>query len=212
MICPFPPRALIYHHMPDHKWNSKTKHDLMIEVWESLDCETVGATEIERVSKAVAKRFGEGAVESPAAVARLLADEGAELRHAEILELDVQVREFDRYRAAFRNILKFANFGEAAASIKRLDNLRREYERKKDREGIHLVRETARKGLQRAQMISRNPAVDAQKRAEKAEMAQWFEVWLRQPDLFDDWHDLRLRSKEFRKLFGNSHEKSGGGK
>ena len=43
-------------------------------------------------------------------MARLLADEGAELRHAEIMELDVKRRLESPYDAMFRNILKFADF------------------------------------------------------------------------------------------------------
>ena len=50
-------------------------------------------------------------------------------------------------------------------------------------------------------MISRNRKVDERKRAEKAEMAEWFAVWLRQPEIFDDWLDLRRRSQDFRDRF-----------
>jgi hypothetical protein len=71
--------------MSERKWKSRTKRDLMIEVWEALDCESVGAIELEAIAQAVREKFGEGAVESHASVARLLADEGAELRHAEVL-------------------------------------------------------------------------------------------------------------------------------
>src|SRR5438270_11000439 len=70
--------------MKKREWKSRTKRDLMIEVWEHLDGGTVGARELEAVAEAVRERFGEGAVESPAAIARLLADEGAELRHSEV--------------------------------------------------------------------------------------------------------------------------------
>ena len=173
----------------------------MIEVWEHLDCESVGAEELEAVAGAVRERFGEGAVESPATMARLLADEGAELRHAEVLEMDARQRTADPYEAMFRNVLKFSSFDDAANSIKRLDNLRRQFKRKSDREGLRLVREKALKGKQRAEMISRNRKVDERKRAEKAEMAEWFTVWLNQPEIFEDWLALRLASKDFRARF-----------
>jgi hypothetical protein len=183
------------------EWKSRTKRDLMIEVWEHLDCESVGAEELEAVAGAVRERFGEGAVESPTAMARLLADEGAELRHAEVLEMDARQRTADPYEAMFRNVLKFSSFEDAANSIKRLDNLRRQFKRKSDKEGLRLVREKALKGKQRAEMISRNRKVDERKRAEKAEMAEWFAVWLRQPEIFEDWLDLRRRSPDFRDRF-----------
>jgi hypothetical protein len=183
-------------------WSAKTKRELMIEVWEHLDCESVGARELEAVTEAVRERFGEGAVESPARVARLLADEGAELRHAEVLDLDARWRTQDPYEAAFRNVLKFSTFEEAAASIRRLDNLRKQFTRKGDRDGLRRVRETVLKGKQRAQMIAGNTSVNERKRAEKAEMAEWFTVWLNQPEIFEDWLALRLTSKDFRARFG----------
>jgi len=186
-----------------HEWKSRTKRDLMIEVWEHLDCESVGAAELETIESVVRERFGDGAVESPAIVARLLADEGAELRHAEVLELDTRYRATDPYEAMFRNVLKFSTFAQAAASIKNLENLRREFARKKDQEGLRRAHETALKGKQRAQMIARNRNVDEKKRDEKAEIAEWFTVWLKQPEVFNDWLELRQRSKDFRKRFAS---------
>ncbi|PYS82941.1 MAG: hypothetical protein DMF67_10995 [Acidobacteria bacterium] len=187
--------------MKKREWKSRTKRDLMIEVWEHLDCETVGARELEVVAEAVRERFGEGAVESPAAIARLLADEGAELRHSEVLDADSRWRTADPYEAMFRNLLRFSTFEEAAASIRRLENLRRQFARTGDREGLRLVREAALKGKRRAQMIARNNSVGERKRAEKSEIAEWFTVWLNQPELFEDWLYLRQSSKDFRARF-----------
>lgn len=187
--------------MTQKEWQARTKRELMIEVWEHLDCESVGAKELEAVREAVRERFGAGAVESPTRVARVLADEGAELRHAEVLEMDARWRTQDPYEAAFRNVLKFSTFEEAAQSIRRLDNLRKQFRRKNDREGLRRVQETVLKGKQRAQMIARNQSVNERKRAEKAEMAEWFTVWLNQPDIFEDWLALRLASKDFRAQF-----------
>ncbi len=192
--------------MKKHEWKARTKRDLMIEVWEHLDCESVGAKELEEIASAVHKRFGKGAVDSPASIARLLADEGAELRHAEVLEMDARWRAADPYDAMFRNVLKFSDFAQAAASLRRLENLRKEFERRNDREGLRRVRETALKGKRRAEMIGRNPSVDEKKRAEKTEIAQWFTVWLQQPGIFDDWLELRQQSKDFRERFrGQEH-------
>jgi hypothetical protein len=187
--------------MSEQAWQARTKRELMIEVWERLDCETVGARELEAILTVVRERFGAGAAESPAQLARLLADEGAELRHAEVLEADARWRARDPYEAMFRNVLKFSTFEEAAASIRRLDNLRKQFRRKGDKAGLRRVQETVLKGKQRAQMIARNQSVNERKRAEKAEMAEWFTVWLNQPEIFDDWLALRLASKDFRGRF-----------
>ena len=192
--------------MSQPEWKARTKRDLIIEVWERLDCESVGTRELEAIVEVVRGRFGEGAVESPAALARLLADEGAELRHAEVLEMDARWRAADPYEAMFRNVLKFSTFEEAAASIKRLDNLRRQFQRRGDREGLRRVSETVLKGKHRAQMIARNQAVNERKRAEKAEIAEWFTVWLNQPEIFSDWLALRQRAPDFRARFGDEKQ------
>lgn len=192
--------------MSGSEWKARTKRELIIEVWERLDCESVGARELDAIAEVVRGRFGEGAIESPARVARLLADEGAELRHAEVLELDARWRTADPYEAVFRNVLKFSTFEEVAASLKKLDNLRREFARRKDREGIRRVRETVLKGKRRARMIAGNSSVNERKRQEKAEMAEWFTVWLNQPEIFEEWLQLRRRSPDFVARFERREE------
>ena len=182
-------------------WNSRTKTDLIIEVWEKLDCESVGAKEIEAIEIVVRDRFGEGAIESPMIIARLLADEGAELRHAEILELDVQRRLESPYDAMFRNILKFSDFKETMISIRRLENLRRKFASENDKEGLRLLREIAIKGKNRAQMIANNQKVEEKNRAEKAEIADWFTLWMQSPEIFENWVELRQNSQDFKEKF-----------
>lgn len=183
-------------------WKSRTKNDLIIEVWEKLDCESVGAKEIEAIETAVRGKFGESAVDSPMIIARLLADEGAQLRHSEIMELDVKRRLESPYDAMFRNILKFSDFKETLISIRRLENLRRKFAKDNDKQGLRLVRETALKGKNRALMIAKNRKIDARKRAEKAEIAEWFTLWLGSPEVFENWVLLRQNSKDFKEKFG----------
>ncbi len=187
--------------MAQKEWQARTKRELMIEVWEHLDCESVGAEELEAVREAVRERFGEGAVESPARVARVLADEGAELRHAEVLDMDARWRTQDPYEAAFRNVLKFSTFEEAAPPSAGSTTCGSSSGARATRRGSRRVQETVLKGKQRAQMIARNPNVNERKRAEKTEMAEWFTVWLNQPEIFEDWLALRLASKDFRARF-----------
>ena len=182
-------------------WKSRTKNDLMIEVWEALDCESVGASEISAIEEAVRGQFGENAVDLPMKIARLLADEGADLRHSEILRLDTERRLESPYDAMFRNILKFADFKQTVASLRQLENLRRKFLRENDREGLRLVRETALKGKNRALMIGKNPKVEVGKRREKAEIAEWFTIWLQSPEIFENWILLRQNSKDFKDKF-----------
>lgn len=182
-------------------WNARTKTDLIIEVWEKLDCESVGAKEIEAIEIVVGEKFGVSAVESPMIIARLLADEGAELRHSEIMELDVKRRTESPYDAMFRNILKFSDFKETLTSLRRLENLRKKFTTENDREGLRLMREVAIKGKSRAQMIAKNEKVAPSKRAEKKEIAEWFTIWLQNPEVFESWILLRQNSTEFIERF-----------
>lgn len=182
-------------------WNSRTKTDLIFEVWEALDCESVGAKEIIAIEEAVRGQFGAGAVASPMILARLLADEGAELRHAEIMELDVERRTESPYDAMFRNVLKFSDFKQSVISIRNLENLRKKFLREGDKEGLRLVRETALRGKRRAQMISKNEKVEPNKRAEKAEIVEWFTIWLQNPEIFEHWVEMRQNSKNFKEKF-----------
>ena len=113
----------------------------MIEVWEKLDCESVGAAEIEAIEEAVSARYGTAAVETPMQIARLLADEGAALRHSEIMDLFVR-RFSDRpHEAEFRNLLKTDDLDSLRRSIRNIENLRSKFERSSDKEGLRLLRE-----------------------------------------------------------------------
>ncbi|MEJ7861239.1 MAG: hypothetical protein WKF90_06325 [Pyrinomonadaceae bacterium] len=185
-------------------WKTRTKTDLIIEVWEKLDCESVGAKEIEAIEIAVREKFGPSASESPMKIARILADEGAELRHAEILELDAARRTESPYDAMFRNILKFSDFKQTLVSIRHLENLRKKFLIENDREGLRRVQETTIKGKRRAQMIAKNEKVAPEKRAEKQEIVEWFTIWLQNPAIFESWVNLRQKSPDFQERFGEN--------
>lgn len=151
-------------------WHSRTRNDLIIEVWEKLDCESVGGSEIEAIMEAVRGKFGSGAVGSPTRIARLLADEGAVLRHSEILKMFVDRHQNGPYDAAFRNILRLESLKSALASLRNLENLRKKYAAEGDREGLRLIRETAGKGKAKAiaDSVSKKLNPDARLRAGKS--------------------------------------------
>ncbi len=168
----------------------------MIEVWEKLDCESVGAAEIMAIEDAVRERFGPSALDSPMVIARLLADEGADLRHSEVMALWVE-RNSDRpYDAVFRNVLQLSGFSQALSTIRNLENLRRKFKADGDKEGLRLIRETALRG-RRELNASRGEMTGSI----AMEISQWLSVWLQTPELFADWVDLRRRSPEFIKRF-----------
>ena len=184
-------------------YSSRTKPDLIIEVWERLDCESVGAKEIIEIEKAVEERFGKQAVEYPMRIARQLADEGAELRHAEIMELDVERRLDLPYDAMFRNILRLTDLRTALASLRNLENLRRKFVKDSDKEGLRLVRETALEGKQRALETAQFNLDRGRDPRPFSEMAEWITLWLQSPELFESWITLRIRSNDFVTRFGS---------
>ena len=174
----------------------------MIEVWERLDCESVGAPEIIAIENAVRERFGQSAVESPMVTARLLADEGAVLRHSEIMELYVK-RSSDRpYDAAFRNILKLSDLRAAASSIRNLESLRAKYAADRDKEGLRQLRDHVIEARNTTLAPSEDKKMaSSDTRQIKAEIAEWLTLWLNSPEIFGQWLELRKRSAEFKKTF-----------
>jgi hypothetical protein len=186
--------------MKANRWRARTKHDLIIEVWEALDCESVGARELEQIQKVIRQKFGAGSSDSPASIARTLADEGAVLRHPEVLSLDTEWRERELSALVPPDELNFSGLAEASASIKKLETLRRKFEQNSEQEQLGRLREMTLKFKQDALGMARSKTVERQKRLEASEIVQWLTVWLQSPDIFEDWLSLRQRSPEFIQL------------
>ena len=185
-------------------WQARTKDDLIIEVWEKLDCESVGAAEIEAIEVVVKEQFGDAAVDSPMIIARLLADEGADLRHSEIMNLYVD-RASDRpYDAAFTNIIKLESLNSAEGTLRNLENLRKKYRSENDKNAVRLVMESARHAKELAAGMAEQKGAGDAVRQINAEIVQWFTIWLQTPEVFDDWLVLRKRSREFIEKFGDA--------
>lgn len=183
-------------------WKSRNKTDLIIEVWEKLDCESVGAAEIEAIEAAVLGRFGPAAVDSPMITARLLADEGAELRHSEIMELYVR-RHSDRpHEPALRGILDTSTLKKTLRSLRNAENLRKKLVEKNDREGLRLLRSEVLKAKTEARNQAAGKKITGLEKQTAEETAHWLTLWLQSPELFENWVKLRRESKEFIEIFG----------
>jgi hypothetical protein len=111
-----------------------------------------------------------------------------------------------RYEEEFEDLLHFSTLDEAEMCIVRLDDLLRKFRAESETAAAARVLEVARLGRRRAEMISRNPKVNPQKRAEKEEIVQWFRIWLETPEAFFDWLELRKQSPEFQARFGPADE------
>lgn len=183
-------------------FDAKNKTDLIIEVWEKLDCESVGAAEIESIETVVRDRFGESAVDSPMTIARLLADEGAELRHSEIMKLYLD-RAADRpYDAALTNLFDTSELSKLRRSLGNAENLRRKLLRENENAGLRLLRQTAIDAKNLANAGSKDKRLSDEQRATNAEAFEWITLWLQSPELFETWVKMRVSTKEFKSRFG----------
>jgi hypothetical protein len=187
---------------------ARTRHELAIEVWVGLGRTAVGENELGEIQRAIAMRFGAGAVDSPAAIARLLADEGAELRHPEIIEFDARWREaqiakdaahfsiFDRFDGA-----KALRLKQAETLIRKLEKLRHRFERAGDAQALRSLKDEAVSARQTVQSLVKNEKLNQRVRGQQVEIAEWLSVWLRTPTLFEEWLELRKRSTDFQQRF-----------
>jgi hypothetical protein len=182
-------------------WQSKTKTDLIIEVWEKLDCESIGENELVAIETVVRAEYGDSAVDNPMIVARLLADEGAELRHSEVMNLHVKRLNDMPYAPVFRNVFNIEGISQALSSIRKVENLRRKFSVENDKKGLRLLRNAAIAVKTRAQSISNDQRKTRQVRFENAEIAEWLTIWLQSPEVFENWVKLRQESQDFKEKF-----------
>ena len=187
-------------------WESRTKNDLVIEVWEKLDCESVGRAEIEAIEVAVESVFGESALDPPMALARFLSVEGAHLRHSEIMQLYLERAGETAFDIALRNASDLSSIPAALASIRRLDNLRKKVAAENNKRSLNDLKQAVlglRSELQAQVSDQRTPA-DVRLRA--GEIDEWLSHWLRTPEIFFAWVDLRQNSPDFKEKFGSIEE------
>jgi hypothetical protein len=189
----------------------RTRSELIVQHWQHIGRLTIGARELRAIQRQLRNCFGEAAVESPAAIARVLADEGAELRHPEVLEFDAEWREKQILggtqhfsESDFPEATQPLTLERAAQFIDRLEKLRGQFEQKKDQAAVQRMRTQGIEARQTAQLLARRKTLGKAQRAEQAEIAEWLGVWIKTPNLFADWLELRRRSPEFRKKFPGS--------
>jgi hypothetical protein len=181
------------------RWQARNNRELAIEVWEALDCESVGARELEQIQQVLFEKFGAGGSMSPAAIARVVADEGAVLRHPEVFECDYKWRETNLQKASFVNELDFSDLATAFESVVKIEARRLQ----SDAEQLTELRKIVLAARDDTLLRSRSKIIDEGSREQLNEISQWLAVWLQSPSLFSDWLDLRRHSPEFLKKFGS---------
>src|ERR1041385_7606582 len=127
-----------------------TKHQVIVATWESLNRPSIGANELGILQNALRDRFGAPNVIGPAAIARVLADEGAELRHPQIIEFDANWRK-SRIHEKAKRLSSLAHFAsaepvtlEAARTmLDEMEKLRAQFESAEDTDGLEELRSFA---------------------------------------------------------------------
>jgi len=192
---------------PGQSLAAQAARESIVKLWLELGRPPVDAQFLENVQRQLAKSSEDPAI-SPAQVARFLADEGAELRHPDIIESDVRWREslvnsrMDKF-AAVEPLSSGARLKiqDAGVLISKMEKLRQEFERDDDDTGLDELRTLAADARQRAETMGKNRKLNETLRFEQSEIAEWLKVWLQTPMLFENWLELRRRSEEFREKF-----------
>jgi hypothetical protein len=176
--------------------STETKKQAILAIAEDLGLQKFTPAEVEQIRRQLIVKLGAPGKTSPDYIAEVLAAAG--LRVVWSTQADTN----GQYEEEFHDLLHFATLEEAEICLMRLDELWRKFRSEGQRAAAERVLEVARLGRRRAEMIARNPRVEAHKRDQKQEILQWFRIWLETPDTFFDWLDLRKQSPEYQGRFG----------
>ncbi|MDE3109343.1 MAG: hypothetical protein KGL02_05320 [Acidobacteriota bacterium] len=191
------------HRTPAHPDEaSRTKKALILEAARAFGKARLTPAEIEQIRRQLIARLGAGGKTSEDYIGSVLEEAGIRVMPSKPSEGGVP----EEYDEEFTDLLHFSTLAEAEMCLVRLDELFRKFQSQRLRAGEERVREVARLGRRRAEMIARNHKVEAKKRAEKEEVARWFGIWLETPDAFFDWLEVRKQSPEFQKTFPSGLE------
>ena len=169
-----------------------TRRDqFIIDWWTENGNEPAGAAELDQLQQALLESFGSQGRESPAAIARTLADNGVRLKHPEVLEADVRWREHEQVSLFTSEELNFTSIDAAIVFVEKLAGLPQGSELRSFVLQLKVELESVAKSM-RIQLADRLIAL---------EVAHWLTVWLQNPPIFADWLVLRRESAEFRERF-----------
>ena len=180
---------------------SSTKKDLILEAAQGLGKPRFTPAEIEQIRRQLISQLGASAGKTSADYVVSVLEE-AGMRVVWSTRSDTE----GRYEEEFTDLLHFSTFTEAEMCLVRLDELLRKFTAEGERNAAERVREVARLGRRRAEMISRNHKVEAENRGQKEEAAHWFAIWLETPDAFFDWLEVRKQSPDFQKKFPHAFD------
>src|SRR5687767_3643078 len=133
-----------------------------------MGLETAGAAELQLIQNALFEKLGAQGRESPASIARTLADHGVRLRHPEVFEADVRWREREMFAGFSYEELNFTTIEAALAWIEKLTALPLEAELR--RFVVQIKTEL--------ELLAGSKKISLREREAAAEVAHWLTVWL----------------------------------
>ena len=188
--------------------STKTCSQLIVSIWRESGSPAVGASELTHLQQALAEVFGPDEVPSPARIARELAQQGAALRHPEIIESDARWREsqianqihaFESLRCLQTRLP--LQFNQAAVIVAELEELRVRFVSANDELALVDLSTLAIEARQVATNHAEDESLSPADREVQTEISEWFRVWLEAPNLFGQWLELRRLSAEFQEKF-----------
>ena len=171
--------------------SANAREQLILEVWDETGLETAGAAELELIQKALLEKLGAQGRESPASIARTLADHGVRLKHPEVFEADVRWREREVFAPFSYEELNFTTIEAALAWVEKLTALPPDAE----------LRRFVLQIKTELELLAASKKISLREREVAGEVAQWLTVWLQNPPIFADWLSLRRQSDEYRERF-----------
>jgi hypothetical protein len=172
--------------------SANAREQLILEVWGETGLETAGAPELELIQQALLEKFGAQGRESPASIARMLADNGVRLKHPEVLDADVRWREREMFAPFSNEELNFTTIEAALAWIEKVTALPPEDA------GLRRFVVQIKTELE---ALAGSKKISLREREVAGEVAHWLTVWLQNPSIFGDWLSLRRQSAEYRERF-----------
>ena len=170
-----------------------TKRELVLAAWKRTGTVSVGAEELRFIRQRVEQELGHRFHESPASLARILADAGIPLRHPEVLDSDSTWREGRIFQFFDKGELNFETIESAINSVGTIEALREQFASEEDVE--------AEKALIQHVVEIKNEVAGTDGPV-AVEVVNWLRIWLQNPKIFTDWLALRRNSPDFVREFG----------
>ena len=169
----------------------KTKKALILETAREIKVQQWTPAEIDQLRRRLLAEHGEAGKTGSDYITEVLKSAGWKVVLTQPEEAE------DEYEEEFEDLLHFKTLEDAEVSLTRLDELMRKFRVHGEHSAVERVLNIARLGKRRAEMISRNRKVEAQKRAEKEEIGGWFRIWLETPDTFFNWLEVRKQAPDY---------------